>query len=245
MKMVEDNEFAYILKEETIKYGYNLDEEVINNLVIYKDLLIEWNEKMNLTNITDNYGVIIKHFIDSLECTKYINVDDNVIDVGTGAGFPGMVIAIYFKGKLKITLMDSLNKRLIFLEEVKKTLKLGNITIIHSRSEEASNEEKYRQKFDIIVSRAFARLNELLEYTIGFLKVGGRCLFMKGDNYADELDTSKNAMKVLNCICNNIYKYKLFTQDEIYNRVILEILKKGDTPKIYPRMYSKIKKNPL
>ncbi len=245
MKIIDDEEFKDTLKNEALKYDFDLENSVINNLTIYKELLVSWNEKMNLTNITDNYEIIIKHFIDCLECTKYINEKDLVIDIGTGAGFPGMVIAIFFKDKLNITLMDSLNKRLVFLNEVKERLNLKNINIVHARSEEASCNEIYRQKFDVTVSRAFAKLNELVEYTSGFLKVSGKCLFMKGDNYKLELENSKNAFNILNLKLENIYEYELKLENEVYNRVILELKKIKDTPKNYPRMYTKIKKNPL
>lgn len=156
-----------------------------------------------------------------------------------------MVIAIFFKDNIDITLMDSLNKRLIFLEEVVKKLHFKNVKIVHERSEDASHKDIYRQKFDIVVSRAFARLSELIEYTSAFLKVGGKCLFMKGPGYKEELENSKKSMIVLNCKLSNIYNYELVSDEEKYTRAILDIEKTSDTPKNYPRIYSKIKKNPL
>ena len=245
MKIIQDCDFEKELKLISSEYGYNLDDEIISNLKKYKELLIEWNEKMNLTNITENYDVIIKHFIDCLECTKYINENDKVIDVGTGAGFPGMVIAIFFKDKLDITLLDSLNKRLVFLEEVKNKLNFKNIKIIHERAEEGAHKDIYREKYDIVVSRAVASLNNLLEYTIAYINKDGKCLYMKGDNYLEEINNSEKAFKILDCKLKNRYEYILKADKEEYNRIILEITKNKETNIKYPRNYGKMKKNPL
>lgn len=245
MKIISDENFENELKLIAEEYGYILNDNVCHNLNIYKKLLVEWNEKMNLTGITENYEVIIKHFIDCLECTKYIDEKEKIIDVGTGAGFPGMVIAIYFEDKLDITLLDSLNKRLIFLEEVKKQIGFKNIKIVHDRAEDAAHKLEFREKFDKVVARAVAPLNNLLEFTSGYIRKNGTCLFMKGDSFREEVESSKNAIKILNCKISNIYEYNLKLNDEQYNRVILDIQKNNLTPKSYPRSYGKIKKNPL
>ena len=245
MKIISNEDFEKELKEIALEYGFELDKEVCKNLRIYKELLVEWNEKMNLTGITENYEVIMKHFIDCLNCVKYIDENKKVIDVGTGAGFPGMVIAIYFKDKLDITLLDSLNKRLIFLEEVKKAIGFKNLKIVHERAEEGAHKEEYREKFDIALARAVASLNNLLEYTSGYVLKNGKCLFMKGDNYDDELESSKNAFCILKCKLLKKYEYSFKVNDAEYNRVILEINKQDVLPKSYPRNFGKIKKNPL
>ncbi|MBR1883528.1 MAG: 16S rRNA (guanine(527)-N(7))-methyltransferase RsmG [Clostridia bacterium] len=151
MKIISNENFENELKNIAKEYDFELSDSVCRNLKIYKELLIDWNQKMNLTNITENYDIIIKHFIDCMQLLKYIDEKDKVIDVGTGAGMPGMVIAICFEDRLNITLLDSLNKRLIFLEEVKKTLGLKNVTIVHTRAEEGAHETEYREKFDVVV----------------------------------------------------------------------------------------------
>ena len=244
MKILDD-EFTDSLKEISEEYGFKFDNNVYNNLTLYKELLISWNEKMNLTNITDNYEIIIKHFVDCMELSKYITDKDLVIDVGTGAGFPGMVLAICFNDKLNITLLDSLNKRLIFLEEVKSKLNLKNVNIIHERAEEGAHKKEYREKFDTVVSRAVAPLNNLLEYTSGYLKINGKGLFMKGDNYNEEINNSKNALDTLNCKINNIYNYKLILEDEEYKRSIIEVKKTNMLNLKYPRNFGQMKKKPL
>lgn len=249
MKNNKENDFKQILYNEAKKYGYELNNKVLADLEIYKNLLVEWNEKMNLTSIVEDYQVIMKHFVDCLECTKFINENESIIDVGTGAGFPGLVIAIYFEGKVKITLLDALNKRLIFLEEIIKTLSLKNIKTVHGRAEDTANNPIYRENYDIAVARAVAPLNILCEYTSPYIRVNGKCILMKGDNIVEEIDKCKNAFKILNLNISNRYEYKLelIEEDntEIYNRSILEIKKISKTPKNYPRSYGKIKKLPL
>lgn len=241
--------FKNTLKEEACKIDINLNEEKLDKLYEYKNLLIEWNQKMNLTAITEDYEIIIKHFIDCLQCTKYIKIKEKntikIIDVGTGAGFPGVVVAIYFGDEINITLLDSLNKRLIFLEEIKNKLNLHNIKIIHKRAEEAANENEYREKYDYVVSRAVSTLNILLEYTTPYLKVGGEGIYLKGDNIEKEINESKNALKVLNCQKTDVYEYILNLNQEEFKRNILVIKKKSNTNNIYPRIYGKIKKTPL
>lgn len=249
MKINEENNFKNKLHEEAKKYGFELNESILNNLETYKNMLVEWNEKMNLTSIVEDYQIIIKHFIDCLESTRHIKENTKIIDVGTGAGFPGIVIAIYFEGSVKITLLDSLNKRLIFLEEVIKTLKLKNVSTVHGRAEDTANNPTYRENYDIAVARAVASLNILCEYTSPYIKVNGKCILMKGDNLGEEIEKSKNAFKILNLRIKNKYEYTLelveSNESEVYNRSIIEIEKISKTPKNYPRSYAKIKKMPL
>lgn len=244
--MKKEDTFKMNLYNEAKKYNYELNDEILNKFEKYKEILLEWNEKINLTSITDEFEIITKHFIDCLQCTKYIDINENVIDVGTGAGFPGIVLAIFFENKLKITLLDALNKRLLFIKDVVQKLELKNINIVHGRAEEIANNDKYRQNYDVVVARALAPLNILVEYTTPYLKIGGRALYMKGDNYKEEIDNSKNAFNVLNLKLKNKYEYKLVLKNgEIYDRYILEIEKKNNTPKNCPRNYGKIKKSPL
>ncbi|MEG1705146.1 MAG: 16S rRNA (guanine(527)-N(7))-methyltransferase RsmG [Clostridia bacterium] len=244
--MKEDISFKIELYNEAKKYNYELNDNILDKLEKYKNLLLEWNEKINLTAITDEYEIIVKHFIDCLECTKYIKVTDKVIDVGTGAGFPGIVIAIFFEDKLQITLLDALNKRLLFLQEVIDKLQIKNVNIIHGRAEDIANEERCREKYDVVVARALAPLNILTEYTTPYLKVNGIAVYMKGDSYEEEILKSKNAFNILNLKLKSKNEYKLkINEEEIYNRYILQIQKIKNTSKNYPRSYGKIKKMPL
>ena len=238
------NDFINILKKEAKNRNIELTDKALERFELYKNLMLEWNEKMNLTAITDEYQIIMKHFIDCLEITKYMSGNEKVIDVGTGAGFPGIVIAIYFEN-INITLLDSLNKRLIFLEEVVKNLNLKNVNIVHARAEEFAHKDEYRNKYDLVVSRAVANLSNLLEYDVGYLKLNGKLLLLKGDNVNDEINTSKNTFNVLGCKIENIYDYEYDVNGEIFNRKVLEIKKLKNTPEKYPRNYGKMKKNPL
>lgn len=242
---INELDFKNTLKEEALNIGIELTNRQLENFEKYKELLIEWNEKMNLTAITTDYDVIMKHFVDCLEIIKYIEKGSKVIDVGTGAGFPGVVIAIYFENDINITLLDSLNKRLIFLEEVIKTLDLKHVNIVHARAEEYIQNELIRESYDVVVSRAVAPLNILLEYDIPYLKVGKKALFLKGNNVKEEIEHAKNALSILHSEISNIYTYKYTVGEEEYNRNVLEIIKKKETNKKYPRNYGKIKKQPL
>lgn len=238
------SDFKNTLKNEAIKINIVLDDIALERFEMYKDLLIEWNKKINLTAITDEYEIIMKHFIDCLQVTKYINENEKIIDIGTGAGFPGIVIAIYFDS-IDITLLDSLNKRLLFLQDVIDKLNLKNIKIIHGRAEEFAHKIEYRECYDIVLSRAVANLSVLLEYSIGYVKLGGRLLLLKGDNLDEEIRNSKKTLYLLNAKILNIYNYNYKINDELFTRKVLEIKKEKNTSKIYPRIYSKIKKSPL
>lgn len=241
---MKNNEFIELLCKECKKQNIDITEEQANNLEMYKNLLLEWNEKMNLTAITDGYEIIVKHFVDCLECTKVIKDEQKIIDVGTGAGFPGMVLAIYYKDK-NFTLLDALNKRLIFLQEVINTLKLNNVEIVHGRAEEVARKEEYKEQYDASVSRAVAQLPVLLEYTSPFVKVDGKCIVMKGDNVEDEVKLSSNALNTLKLKIVDRFNYNYMVNNEEYNRSILKIKKIGNTPQKYPRNYGQIKKKPL
>lgn len=238
-------DFKNILLKESEKRKISLDKKLLERFELYKNLLLKWNEKINLTAITDDFDIIMKHFVDCLEVTKYINRNSKIIDIGTGAGLPGLVISIFFDDNIKVTLVDSLNKRINFLNEVVKSLDLKNISIIHGRAEELGNKEEYREKYDYVVSRAVAPLNVLSEYDSPFLKVNGKALFLKGNRVKDEIDISKKAFEILKLKIKNIYNYNYTVNVEEYSRSIVEIIKINHTPKKYPRNYGKIKKCPL
>lgn len=237
--------FKEVLKKEANKIQIDLTDFMLDQFEKYKDLLLEWNEKMNLTSITEDYQIIMKHFIDCLEIVKYIKNDTKVIDVGTGAGFPGIVIAIYFKGKVQMTLIDSLRKRITFLEEVIDQLQLKNVEVIHGRAEELAHKIEYREQYDIVVSRAVASLDKLLEYDIPYLRVGGTALLLKSNQLDEELRNAKKALDVLYSRVKEINDYSYQIEEELFTRKVITIEKIRETPIKYPRNYGKIKKEPL
>lgn len=231
-------------KDRFIKEVENLDIEItdkkLEQLEKYYELLIEYNKVMNLTGITEKEEVYLKHFYDSLTISKIIdlNKENSLCDLGSGAGFPGIVIKIFYPN-LNIVLVDSLNKRINFLNIVIKELGLENITAIHSRIEEYAVQNK--EKFDVVTARAVAPLNILLELGINLVKIGKSFIAMKG-NIENELDYSK-AIKKLDCSLGNIVKFKLPIEES--NRSLIKIKKEKSTSKLFPRKYSEIKKKPL
>lgn len=244
MKLNKED-FIKQLIDESKKYNTDLTNQQAEKLYEYKEFLLEWNSKINLTSIIEDTEIIAKHFIDSLMCVKYIKEESKIIDVGTGAGFPGIVLAIYFEGKKEITLLDSLNKRVQFLNEVISKLKLSNVIAIHARAEEFAHKEEYREKYDLAVARAVAPLNILLEYLSGYVKKKGFCLCMKALSVQEELVASKKAIQEL--------KLRLITNDDIsivlendkLCRNILVFKKLEGLADRYPRSYSNIKKKGL
>lgn len=234
---MNQNEFIDNLKEMNII----LSDIQQNQLNIYYNLLVDWNTRMNLTGITEEKQVYLKHFYDSLTISKAIDLSKemSLCDVGTGAGFPGMVLKIVFPN-LKITLVDSLQKRLTFLESVIENLQLKNIELIHARAEVYAKE--HREEFDIATARAVAPLNILLEYCIPLVKNGGYFIPLKA-NIQDELINSTTAMKLLQLRLENKIEFTLPIENS--QRTILVFKKINFTPKKFPRKYNEIKRNPL
>lgn len=220
----------------------DLNDEQIKDFYNFMNLLIEKNKVMNLTGITEPKEVVLKHFIDSLTSLKYIDENNSVIDVGTGAGFPGLPLKIA-DNSLEITLLDSLNKRINFLNEVIESTGLNNIKTIHGRAEDYGREVIYREKYDVAISRAVAPLNILLEYMLPFVKLGGKCICMKGSNCDDEIEKAKNAIKKLGGEIEKIDKFSLPNSDN--NRTILIIKKVKKIDKQYPRNAGIPTKKPL
>ena len=216
-----------------------LNEKQIENLIKYLDLLIETNKVMNLTAIREEEAILEKHFIDSLLLTKLIKDDEkNIIDIGTGAGFPGLVLSIVYPNK-NFLLVDSVKKKISFINSVIEKLGLKNVKTSTERAEELIKNN--REKFDVALCRGVANLRIILEYLIPFLKVNGRFLPQKLN--VNELEESKNALKILNSEIINIHNFKLpISGDE---RIILEIVKKSKTNKIYPRAVGIPSKKPL
>lgn len=230
------------LEEKLKQIDINISEKEIENFKIYMELLLEWNEKINLTAITDEDDIILKHFVDSLTIKKYISENEKIIDIGTGAGFPGIPIAIMNKDN-EITLMDSLNKRIIFLNDVIEKLGLINVKAIHSRAEELARNKTYREKYDIAVSRAVANLSTLVEYMLPFVSIGGKCICMKGPNIEEELKNAKNAIKELGGEIIKIENFKLPESDNERNIVIIKKIK--ETSSKYPRKSGTPSKEPI
>lgn len=236
------DEFLYEFKQLAEKSKLKIENEKIEKFYNYMLLIQVWNEKINLTAITKPREVIIKHFLDSLTIANQIEDSARIIDIGTGAGFPGIPLKIY-NDSLKITLLDSLNKRAIFLKEVVDKLKLQNVEIIHGRAEDFAQNLNYREKYNIAVSRAVAPLNILLEYMIPYVKVGGKVIAMKGSNAIEEINESENALIELNSSIKE--QKKIFLPEESGERCIIVVEKDRKTPKKYPRKAGIPKKQPL
>ena len=239
---MELNEFCKEIEEKSSKIDINLDNEICNKLYNYMNLLLEWNEKINLTAITDEKEIILKHFIDSFTINKFINSGDKMLDIGTGAGFPGLPIKI-IRPEVDVFLMDSLNKRINFLNEVIELLQLKNIEAFHSRAEEMAKNNKFREKFDVVTSRAVAKLNILLEYMLPYTKINGKCLCMKGPNIEEEIKEAEKALKILGGEIEKIEK--IILPDSNIERKIIIIRKKSATPLKYPRKAGMPTKEPL
>jgi 16S rRNA (guanine527-N7)-methyltransferase len=227
--------------QELLKINITCEEKHMQKLNRYYQLLVEWNEKINLTTIIEEKEVYLKHFYDSLTVSKVVDMNkvNSLCDVGTGAGFPGLVIAIFFED-INVTLVDSLNKRIDFLNLVIDDLKLSNVNTIHKRAEEFSLDNKH--KFEVVTARAVAPLSILLEICIPLTTIDGYFLAMKS-NISQEIKTIDSACNKLGCKISSIEEFNLPIENSL--RTIIKIKKYKETPSIYPRKYSVIKKRPL
>ena len=227
---------------EIEKFGITLGEKQIQNLNLYANLLTQWNEKMNLTAITDPVEVVWKHFYDCILFFKYVDVPANakIIDVGTGAGFPGMVLKIV-REDIDLTLLDGLNKRLVFLKEVLDTLGLS-ANVVHLRAEEGGRKEELREKYDFAVARAVANMNLLSEYCIPYVKKGGSFVALKGPTGKEEAENAKKAISILGGAETFVID---FNHEKLGGRSVVKVKKKTETPPKYPRPSAKISKQPL
>lgn len=237
-------DFNEAMRQAATEYGLPLDEVRLTQFETYFKLLVEWNEKINLTAITEPQQVAVKHMIDSLSCLDESIFPGNVsvIDVGTGAGFPGLPIKIW-RPDIHLTLMDSLQKRIKFLQQVVEELTLLQAETVHSRAEEGAKNKRYRACFDVAVSRAVARLNILAEYCLPFVKVGGYFVALKGSQYQTEIVEAKRSLSLLGGKIEEVRPVKLPGLDD--GRAVIYIRKIKETPSQYPRKAGTPEKNPL
>ncbi len=239
---MEKQKFNQIIKEYAKEISIELDDKKVEQFYMYMELLLEWNEKINLTAITKPEEVILKHFIDSLTIINKIKPNTKIVDVGTGAGFPGIPIKIV-KEDVEIVLVDSLNKRIHFLDEVIQKLGLTKIETIHSRAEELGRNKKIRETFDYATSRAVANLSTLSEYLMPFVKVGGNVIAMKGSEIEEELQKAQKAISILGGEVIAVEKFILPKSD--IKRHIITIKKRNMTPMKYPRKAGTPAKEPI
>ncbi|RMC97760.1 16S rRNA (guanine(527)-N(7))-methyltransferase RsmG [Clostridium autoethanogenum] len=222
--------------------GLEFDEKKYSKFIKYKDILKFWNNKINLTTIVEDEDIIKKHFIDCVKIFKFSPLRDisNVIDIGTGAGFPGIPMKIV-NPQIEVVLLDSLNKRINFLNQVISDIELNDIKCIHGRAEDFSKDIEYREKFDAAVSRAVANLTVLSEFCIPYIKLGGYFVAMKGPSVEDEIKESKKAVSILGGKIEDIIKIE--NDDLNHNLVVIKKIRR--TPNMYPRKAGIVSKKPL
>ena len=238
---MELKEFEKIFIEECEKNNIDSKKLDIEKFYNYMLGIINWNEKINVTSITDEKEFLVKHFIDSLTISRLLSSSKTLIDIGTGAGFPGVPLKIYNKN-LKVTLIDSVNKKLNIIREVSKGIGLEDLEIIHIRAEELAHDPQYREQFDIVTTRAVSNLTTITEYMLPFLKVGGKAICMKGPNYEEELKESNKAINILGGKIEGVEN--LLISGDIERNIII-ISKIKTTPNKYPRGQGKPLKEPF
>lgn len=233
-----------IIKTECENIGLEINEEKYNKFIQYKDLMKEWNKKVNLTAITDDKEIVIKHFVDSIKAFEFENLNSavKIIDVGTGAGLPGIPIKI-INDNAKVVLLDSLQKRINFLNEVITTLELEGIKTVHGRAEDFGTDLNYREKFDVAISRAVANMAVLSEFCLPFVKKNGYFVALKGPAVQEELDEAKKAISILGGKIEKVIKVDFENSDLDHNLVIIKKIK--NTPKQYPRRAGTVTKKPI
>ena len=233
-----------LLYQSCKEMGIVLNSTQIQQFMLYQKLLLEWNKNINLTAITEEREIILKHFVDCVSVVPHIAMTEgtSVIDVGTGAGFPGIPIKIVCPS-ISLTLLDSLQKRVVFLNEVVTKLSLQNVNCIHERAECAAKENHYRQQYDYCVSRAVANMNVLLEYCLPFVKIGGIFVALKGRDAQTEVEQSQKAIELLGGELIEIKQIEI-PHTDLEHKIVL-IKKVAQTPQKYPRKAGKPVKNPI
>lgn len=234
-------EFKKVFLEKLKENNLKIEEEKIEKFYNYMLGIIEWNEKINVTAITDEEMFIVKHFIDSLTINKYVNDAKALIDIGTGAGFPGIPLKI-MNPNTKITLIDSVNKKLNVIRDLSTKINLDKIEIIHTRAEDLAQNNEYREKYDIATTRAVSNISTIVEYMLPFIKINGIAICMKGPNFKEELEDAKKAIEILG---GKIEKIESLNVGQELERNIIVIKKVKNTPKKYPRGQSKPLKEPI
>lgn len=232
-----------LLIDKAAQFGIELNRHMVESFTSYARILVEYNKKVNLTNIVQPKDIVIKHFLDSLAVIDAVSIPENarLIDVGTGAGFPGVPIKIV-RPDIELTLLDSLNKRINFLKQLISELGLNNVHTVHARAEEAGRKPGFRHAFDVATARAVAALPVLCEYCIPLVKPNGLFITMKGREVEQELQSAQNAIAVLGA---RVEKVKTFNLPDGSGRSNIIIKKISQTPSIYPRKTPKILKSPL
>ena len=228
------------MKEVFLKMGIDLTQKQIEDFNEFKNLLLFYNEKFNITTITEEKDIFVKHFLDSALAKDYFKNNSSVIEIGSGGGFPSIPLKI-LRRDLSFKLVESTGKKCLFLKEVVKALKFENVEVLNARAEDLGKDRKYREKFDYATARAVARLNTLCEYCMPLVKVGGNFIALKGIA-EEEIEESKNAIKILGGKISSVNEYELFNEGK---RTIIDVNKITQTPSLYPRGNGKERKNPL
>lgn len=231
-----------LLKNGSLELNINLDEQALDNYMTFMSMLIETNKSLNLTAITEPEDVVTKHFLDSLTASELIPENASVIDVGCGAGFPGLPIKLARKD-ISLTLLDSLNKRLMFIDSVLSATKTENVLMFHSRAEDGGRDKKHREKYDVAVSRAVANMAVLSEYCLPYVKVGGTFLALKGPAAPEELKSAEKAISALGGEIAEIREVKVPFTDLLHKIVVIK--KVRPCPDIYPRKAGTPSKKPI
>ena len=234
-------EFKKIFLEEANKNNIKVNDDEMDKLYNYMIGIIDWNDKVNVTAITEEKLFIVKHFIDSLLINHYLQGKESIIDIGTGGGFPGIPLKILNKNT-KFTLIDSVNKKLNVIRDLSEKIKLENLEIIHTRAEDLASKKEYREMFDVATTRAVSNLSTILEYMLPFVKVGGLAICMKGPNYKEELEEAKKAIEILGGKFEHIETFNLEGEME---RNVLVIKKVKNTPNKFPRGQGKPLREPI
>ena len=238
---MELKEFKEIFINESKDLNLEINDKQLELFYQYMNGIIGWNDKINVTAITDEKMFIVKHFVDSLAINKFMAQAKSIIDIGTGGGFPGIPLKIMNYDK-KVTLIDSVNKKLNVIRDITKDMDLGELEILHSRAEDLASKQEYRETYDIATTRAVSNFSTILEYMLPFIKVGGYAICMKGPNYTEEFEEAKVAIEVLGGKFDSIERLNVGNELE---RNIIIIKKVKNTPKKFPRGQGKPLKEPI